>query len=58
MSMLIRAVFATANMVMTPKTLSGKSGAPASTTRSSGGVSGSLSWSAGTRAIAEIDTRT
>src|ERR671921_331824 len=54
MSMLISAVLATANIVMTPKRPIGKPGAPASTTCSSG-VSPSLSRSAGTSAMAEID---
>ena len=55
--MLISAELATANIVMTPKRPIGKPGAPASTTCSSG-VSPSLSASAGTSAIAEIDTST
>jgi hypothetical protein len=48
---------ATANIVMTAKSPSGKPGAPASTTCSSG-VSPSLSRSDGTSAMAEIETST
>ena len=55
--MLMRALFATANMVMKPKMPSGKFGAPAWTTLRSG-VSPSPSCSGGTRVIAEIETRT
>ncbi len=51
------AELATANIVMTPNSPSGKPGAPASTTCSSG-VSPWLSASAGTSAIAEMDTST
>ena len=53
--MLMRAEFATANMVMTPNTLSGNHGAPASTTFSSG-VAPSLSASISTSAIAVTET--
>jgi hypothetical protein len=55
--MLIRALLATANMVMKPKMPSGKPGAPACTTCSSG-VSPSLSFSGDTNVMAEIDTST
>ena len=55
--MLISALLATANMVMKPKIQSGKFGAPACTTFSSG-VSPSPSCSGGTSVIAEIDTST
>ena len=54
-SMLISAEFATAHMVMMPKTLSGNQGAPASTTLSRG-VAPSPKAFASTRAMAVIDT--
>ena len=57
MSMLIRAVFATANMLISGKmSPTGRSGAPALTTLSSG-ASPSPSSPAGTSAIAVIETR-
>jgi hypothetical protein len=56
-SMLMRALLATANMVMKPNTPSGKPGAPACTTFRSG-VSPSPSSAGGTSAMAEIDTST
>ncbi len=55
--MLISAELATANIVITPKMPSGKPGAPAETTLRSG-VSPSPNSAAGTRVMAEIDTRT
>ena len=55
--MLMRAVLATANMVMKAKMPTGKLGAPASTTFSSG-ASPSLSCAGGTSVMAEIDTST
>jgi hypothetical protein len=54
--MLISALLATANIVMKPKISSGKFGAPAWTTFSSG-VSPSPRSSGDTSVIAEIDTR-
>ncbi len=55
--MLISALLATANIVMKPKISTGKFGAPACTTCSSG-VSPSPSCSGATSVIAEIDTST
>ncbi|MNL77376.1 hypothetical protein D3C87_2035350 [compost metagenome] len=55
--MLIRALLATANMVMKPKISTGKFGAPAWTTLSKG-VSPSPNSSGDTNVIAEIDTST